>query len=567
MSETIILSDRGNENLIEDIRKSGINYAYDESLAIADYKRDADIIPDPTQPMWEVYMDGTRTTGRLLHMTGIDDSSRYILNGKLSLEVGEAGSFSFSITPHHTLYDVITPYKTTVTVYQEGVELFRGRVTGYTTDIQRQRNVTCEGDLSYLSDIVFPNSEISLKNRKLSAAFGYFIQLYNKFGKFEEGDARYLLPGDVTIGKESYTVKISEWIGTDKNKTEFTDSRALIDEFISTFGGYLRTKRYEDGFVHLEYISGYTDVNDQVIAYGSNLQELTIDSKLEDLFTVLVPLGDGFTSDDSLTIGAAATETDDTVRGATLSHKKGSKWNNNELIWDEGVALYGRIIRQESFNGIANVSELYSRAKAYFRECIASHLGNFTVKAVDMHFADPSYRPIYLGQKVRIVSPPHGIDTADQMLTCMKVEYDLTSPEATLYEFDVPFQPLTDTFRSKYKKRQKQQERQTSKAKSSAKKANKKNKSQDGDIAENGNKIKTIDANTEHDMNAMKNALEKAGIDVSGLSIHSGSVEPPKYPSATQGGVDMTEDPDGQKYKFDNGGLYKPMASGGYHVN
>lgn len=477
MSSTILLSDANNEKLISDLQKTGEELAYDEAVAMVDYEKDADISPDSAKPIWEVYLDGTVETGELLHSSGIDDSSRFILDGKLSLEIGEPGSFSFTITPHHALYDSLTPYKSTVTVYQEGVELFRGRVTGFSTDIQRQRQVECEGDLTYLDDVYFPDTEISTTDRKLSDAFKYFISLYAKYAKLSPGDPRYLTGGDVSIAKAGYKIKMKKWFDHDDTDTAtYTNIRSLIDNFSETFGGYFRTKRYPDGLVHVEYIAGYTDINDQPIVYGDNMIEFTIDSKMDELFTVLIPIGDSKGAEvgqlnKAATIATARTVTDRKVAGATLKHVAGGYWHNMELTWVEGVELYGRITKQETFAGVTGTGELLSRAMAYFRECITGHLGNYSIKFVDRHWLDPSYKPIYLGQKVRIISDLHGIDTKDRPMTCMKIEYDLVNPETVTAVFDLPFQPLTGSFTSKYKTKQKQQDTATKKAGGAAKAA------------------------------------------------------------------------------------------------
>ena len=476
MSDEIRISDVGNENLIEDIRRTGEVYAYDESVAMVDWKRDADLRTDATRPMWEVYLDGTSTTGRLLHSTGIDDISRYIIGGKLILTIGEPGTFSFTITPHHILYAEIVPYKSTVTVYQEGVELFRGRVTGYTTDIQRQRQVECEGDLSYLEDIQISTESIKREDKKLSKMFEYFVNLYNEKGKLSKDDVRYIAPGEVSIAKANYNVEAYKWI-TPEDK-EYKDVRSYIDEFIECFGGYLRTKRYDDGLVHLEYISGYTEVNDQTITYGENLVELSVSSEYDDLFTIMVAVGEEYDDDDGKKItpriNKIAEFTDSSVAGVTIHHPKSS----HTLVWNEGLETYGRIIRAQSFSGIRNNSELKNRSLAFFRETIIGYLGNFSVKFVDRHWLDPAYSPVYLGQKVRIISAPHGIDTKDQPLTCMKIEYDFDNPDSVSAEFDIPFQPLADTFTAKYRQEQKRQEKKTSKAGGGAKKANADNEKQ-----------------------------------------------------------------------------------------
>ena len=489
MSQTIIIEQRVSTDLSKDDSKWNTFVGYDGSIAMTEAKRDSGIIPDPSNPLWEIYMDGDYRSGKLLHITGVDDSTRHVMQGKLSLELGEAGSFSFAILPSHALYGDITPYKTTVTIYQEGVEMFRGRVTGYTTNMDRQRQVTCEGDLSYLSDAIFRLTEGGKKT--LKEVFQSVIRHYNQSAKLNEMDPRYLAPGDVTISKANYTIDLDEW--STSNGEGWTDARAIIDEFIGIFGGYLRTVRGDDGLVHVEYLSGYTDVNSQAIVYGENLVELTINSKPDDLFTVFIPEGDsnGNGEDSEPTrITSYDYVVDDSVINATIYHQKGSY----EMIWEEGVKLYGRIMKTESFSGIDNSRELFQRSMAYFRECIASHLGNFSVKAIDRHYLDPSrYQPIYIGQKVVIKSDLHNVDTENQMLTCVKIDYELDNIDGTAYEFDIPYQPLLNTFSKQTKEKEKKNEKESKKAGGGAKKANDDNEGQDKAIDELDDLVTDLD--------------------------------------------------------------------------
>ena len=391
MSSEIRISDAGNENLIEDIRREGVVYAYDESIAMVDWKRDSDLRTDPSRPMWEVYLDGTSTTGRLLHSTGVDDSSRYVIGGRLSLAISEPGSFSFTITPHHILYDEIIPYHSTVTVYQEGVELFRGRVTSYTTDIQRQRQVECEGDLSYLADIQISSNSIERDEKKLSKMFEYFVNLYNTKGELSAGDIRYIAPGEVSISKADYNVEAYKWITPDDK--DYKDVREYIDEFIDCFGGYLRTKRYADGLVHLEYISGYTEVNNQTITYGENLLELSISSEFDDLFTVMIVSAEEFTDGNgnksNPKINKIAAFTDSTVCGATIRHTA----STHTLVWEEGLATYGRIIREQSFSGIRNANEL--------KNCFRQNSKQEAIEQFKQYLQDYRVIPVVLKDFIR----------------------------------------------------------------------------------------------------------------------------------------------------------------------
>ena len=148
------------------------SYIVDDNDILKEQKRDTDLGEmgyDETRPLWEVYIDGYygSSNKKLIHRSGIDDTTRLILNPTLELTINDPGSFSFTILPNHLYYNKIEPMYTDIFVYSEGVELFRGRVTNYTIDINRQKNVTCEGDLGYLSDAVFKLYNGEKKTKKV----------------------------------------------------------------------------------------------------------------------------------------------------------------------------------------------------------------------------------------------------------------------------------------------------------------------------------------------------------------------------------------------------------------
>lgn len=437
------------------------DYAYSEDMLTGlGELRDNNVAPVVGEPLWEVYINGDRTGSdsgaRLLHTTAADNTAHIVLQPKLSLEFNEAGSFSFTILPTHELYDALVPYQTTLTVYSEGVELFRGRVKGYTTDIYRQRNVECEGDLAYLTDVLVQTG--SWTNTTIGKLLNAIIKKYNAALAGGDNDPRAFAAGtssedEVTVSRVKNKVTITD---TSNKSKEYTDVRAILDEIMGAYGGYIRTARHDDGKVYLEYLAGYTAVNPQLIYYGGNLQDITISTAMGELVTVLIPEGDDNSTSSST--GALMLSrnkngaTDNSTPGQTIVHKKGS----DEIYWEEGVAKYGRIMKTESFSGITDAAKLRARATAYLKESATALEGNFSIKAVDMHYIDSSIRPIYLGDKVVIISSPHGIDTSSVPLTCMKIDYDLTNPEQTQYEFDIPYQLLTGTLSKKVKKQKKE---------------------------------------------------------------------------------------------------------------
>ena len=66
---------------------------------------------------------------------------------------------------------------------------------------------------------------------------------------------------------------------------------------------------------------------------------------------------------------------------------------------------------------------------------------NLTLKAVDLHLVDINTESIFVGDYVRVISPPHGIDTLFQ---CIKIEFDIMEPDKSVYTFGALFKTLTD---------------------------------------------------------------------------------------------------------------------------
>ena len=395
---------------------------------------------DERRPLWEVWLNGQYEEGELLHTTAIDNTERGIISPSLDLALNEAGTFSFTILPNHPLYSSLVPMSTTVTIYSQGVELFRGRVKDFTTDIYRQRSVNCEGDLGYLGDVLFKIYGGKKKTVTLQTFFKDIIRAYNngasdgrKFSGSETTNLANLVAASkqknkITIEEESYQTAIS-----------------YIDNMISTYGGYVRTKRTKNG-VDVEYLESYTATSDQVLTYGGTIQSMSIANNPSDICTVLIPEGDNpdagtkDSKSDHITISSVKNSS---IGG--FSHKKGQ----DTLIWDEGVKKYGRIMKTQSFSGITTPASLISRARLYMQEMVKSLKGDISIKALDMHLLNGKYRPIYLGERVRVVSELHGVD---EMLTCMAIRYDMTSPENTEYTFDVPYHFPNGSFSKQYKK-------------------------------------------------------------------------------------------------------------------
>ena len=360
-------------------------------------------------------------------------SSRTVSNPKLVLEIGKAGSLEFSIPSVNPISSEFVPLKTKVRVEVDGEELLDGRVLTKSKDFWNTRKITCEGNLAYLVDSVQKGEKFEGKTHDL------FKQIISNHNKRVEEDKRFVVG---TIGIENRDIYIagqSDEIYEDLETNRFDYKQIAINVVTNSWptsfdyidscliqycGGYLRTRK-SNGQTYIDLLLDYRNTNVPEIQFGVNLLDLTEETSIDELFTVLIPLGDNNLDISSVNDGS------------------------DELIDETGVARYGRIVKTHVFSGVSNAQTLLENGRRFLAN--QSNIpSTFSVKAIDIHFINPDIKSIHCGDRVHINSAPHGI--LDYM-TCTRIEYDLENPENTVYTFGIPHQTLTDRYRKDKKQK------------------------------------------------------------------------------------------------------------------
>lgn len=364
--------------------------------------------------IWATY----NNTTTLLYSSAANDDKSAIINPQVKAEIGKAGSLTFTILPTHPMYDDLKPFLTFLRVEIDGTEIFYGRVLETSKDFYNQKNVTCEGDLTYLLDSVCTPGDY---NETIIAFFQRCINWHNS----QVENAKKFQIGNVTIEAKNTNVNFDV-----SNYTSIGD--LLETEVIGYYGGYLRT-RNQNGSRYIDIVKEGDSSSNQVIEYGSQMLDLTNDESANDLFTILLAVGDGDSTDGSdYNFPTQTVNVDDVITGANA------------------IAKYGRITHVESFSGIKNSAELEPLAREYIRTHYDPYPTELTIKAIDLHMIDGSIQTIIVGNTVKIQSTPHNLS---KNLMCVSIDYDLENPENTSYVFGHPKQSLSQRL-NKDKKRQ-----------------------------------------------------------------------------------------------------------------
>lgn len=358
-----------------------------------------------------------KVDGEVLHAPALfDDENHVVLVPHRKCEFNKPDTLTFTVPPCNALYGKLQKLKSLVTVERGGKEIFHGRVYDMHTDMWRQSSITCQGELGYLGDsLLRPYSY----DGDAPAFFSLIIQKHNA-----------LMPPE-----KQFTVGICTAVSDEKRvKVKNQDYKSALTELsgilVENFGGYLRVRR-ENGVRYLDYLLEYTDVNSQSIEFGVNLLDMQQDSSAQNIYSVMIPLGEKEGQSQKLTI---------------------EKVNNglDYLENAEALAQYGRIERKIVFPGIETEAQLLETAQKKLSEPI--NTDTLKIRALDKCLFAPDdgdVQGICLGDAVRIYSGPH---MTDSTLRCCSLDEDMSSPESTQFVFGVPEKALTDAVASSLQK-------------------------------------------------------------------------------------------------------------------
>lgn len=347
--------------------------------------------------MYTIYADDT-----LLYLPG--DEELCVLSPVLETQCNAAGTLTFVLLPEHPMYSALHKMRTRIDVRQDDEIIWRGRVLETETDFYRQKTVTCEGELTYLVDSVLHPYKLADYDGTAAGLFRLYMTRHNE----AVSEAQQFQIGNVDI----------ETLSSVENTGYGNTWDEISDNLIDIHGGFLRI-RHEGGVRYLDWTKESGTSCGQVIRFGENLLDLSEYVSASEVVTCLIPY---------------AGQSDSQI---TISSVNGGK----DYIEDAaGIALYGRIWGVTEFD-TKDASTLLEMAKENLQKRLKETI-TITISAVDLHLLDVNAESFHVGDKVRVVSTPHGIDAE---YTCTAISLDLVNPDQSEYTFGTPETGMAST--------------------------------------------------------------------------------------------------------------------------
>ncbi len=365
----------------------------------------------------------------------IPDSEDYqVSSASISVNTDSVAYLDMEIPSTNKGLKEIKQQVSIIKVYENDIIRYKLFVDKIDYDFEGTASVHATSVLAYLNDsLVRPYSTIDTEEgiTAPSSVNGYFNWLIEQHNK------------NIKDTKKIFYVGVNQGASLDHNNyiyrssTEVpTTSDEIRNKILDSYGAYITLTFNGDQNV-INLYADVHDANEQVIDFGVNLLDLTKTVSTEDSYTVVRPSG-----------AVPETENHETALPITISSIPDgiSKWDSDvykigDTVYSiSGVKKYGYKEYEYSNTDVSSVEYLYQLSVSTLKKLVNPYL-TIEVKAVDLALLYmQKYRPMEVGQSVRVRSEPHNVD---EYLRISEISIDLLDPSQDSYTLGESYDSLT----------------------------------------------------------------------------------------------------------------------------
>ena len=331
---------------------------------------------------------------------------KYVLGTpKLTLQINNAGLFTFSIHPTHPEIGSIIPLVSVIKVYKTDRNntykkwLFTGRVINSESDIYNTGKIKCEGVLAYLIDSIVYPYEFQ------GTPADYVRQLIESHNS-QVNDAKYFILRTLDLSDVDSNNNIVR-----ANKNYPTTLEEMKNKVIKLLNAYISIEDIE-GSLYIDCNQSILHYNKQAIRLGENIIDLKQSKNAGEIRTVMIGIG---------------AEDDDGNR-PTITVEN-----------DDAIEKYGRIVGTVEFKDVTTIAQLTKKTQAYL-DGIVNETNAVEIKAVDLNMTDKEIEAIELGY-CYIESGYNNLNHTRMIVSRMEIY--LTQPEKNTFSLGAAARSVT----------------------------------------------------------------------------------------------------------------------------
>lgn len=329
----------------------------------------------------------------------------YLLDPKLKEEVNKVSELTFDISSTHPHFDKLEPLVPSIVLKKDNKTIFKGRIIKEQQNMDKSKQVTCESILAFLFDSVVRPYTFQGKPEDL---LKFYIDNHNSQVDIDK---------QFKLGKTT-GAKLDPNGYLNRSNENYSNTYDEIQNKLLNIGGYFYV-RYEDDGNYLDWVDDFTGdtgqiISLQVIEFGTNLEDITIENDASNTYSVVIPLGAEIENED----GTKSRLTIESVNDGL-----------DYLINEAALNKYGWIvapIEDTTWDDVTVASNLKTKGQNLLDQQGIMLKSTLELNAIDLNVVDGSIDSFEMYQYIRVQSTPHGIS---KIYLLTKKETPLTKPE------------------------------------------------------------------------------------------------------------------------------------------
>lgn len=358
-----------------------------------------------------LFKDESDSVGTLIHASMPQlPKMQSTQTATLTQSLNAVDTFEFSLGYENPGYNLVTPMKSLIKIFQDGSLIFFGRVIKQkpvmdTSGLMYQ-TFDANSVEDYLHDSVQIQQKVSNCDLKtyLQAIIGQHNSQVEDYKKFSVG-----------------TVTVTDSAGSADRYLDYEDTfDAITNRLIDVYGGYITI---DYGSMTINYLSSVGSQSSTPLRIGFNMKSASKTIDPTSVVTRLIPTGadlstDSSSTDSSSTDTSSLTTDKQPVTAKTTLSNQG--YVDNQDLIDE----FGIIIGTQNFDGVTDATVLQQKAQSWLGSQSAAK-ESWEINAANLHLIDKTIDDFKVGNQYQFIND---FVAPTEWLQVTELDLDLVTP-------------------------------------------------------------------------------------------------------------------------------------------
>lgn len=323
----------------------------------------------------------------------------------LTQSLNAVDTFEFSLGYDNPGYNLVTPMRSLIKIFQDGNLIFFGRVIKQKPVMDTSGLMYQTFDANSVEDYLHDSVQIQQKvsNCDLKTYLQAIISQHNSqvenYKKFSVG-----------------TVTVTDSAGSADRYLDYEDTfDAITNRLIDVYGGYITV---DYGSMTINYLSSVGSQSSTPLQIGFNMKSANKTIDPTSVVTRLIPTGADSSTDSSSTDTSSLTADKQPVTAKTTLANQG--YVDNQALIDE----FGIIAGTQNFDGVTDTATLQQKAQNWLGSQSAAK-ESWEISVSNLHLIDKTIDDFRVGNQYQFIN---NFVAPTEWLQVSEVDLDLVTP-------------------------------------------------------------------------------------------------------------------------------------------